>query len=40
LLTRYYRASVIGGPNAFAMPAAGFDSFGYALAAKLRQEVS
>jgi hypothetical protein len=36
----YYRASVIGGPNAFAMPAAGFDAFGYALAAKLRSEVS
>jgi hypothetical protein len=36
----YYRASVIGGPNAFAMPAAGFDAFGYALAAKLRTEVS
>ncbi|MBI3709877.1 MAG: DUF1194 domain-containing protein [Proteobacteria bacterium] len=36
----YYRASVIGGPNAFAMPAVGFDSFGYALAAKLRREIA
>jgi hypothetical protein len=39
-IEEYYRASVIGGPNAFAMPAAGFDAFGYALAAKLRSEVS
>jgi hypothetical protein len=36
----YYRGSVIGGPNAFCMPATGFDSFGYALAAKLRREIS
>jgi hypothetical protein len=36
----YYRGSVIGGPNAFAMPAVGFDSFGYALAAKLRLEAA
>ena len=36
----YYRGSVIGGPNAFCMPAVGFDTFGYALAAKLRREIS
>jgi hypothetical protein len=36
----YYRGSVIGGPNAFCMPATGFVSFGYALAAKLRREIS
>jgi hypothetical protein len=39
-IDEYYRASVIGGPNAFAMPAVGFDAFSYALAAKLRFEVS
>jgi hypothetical protein len=39
-IEEYYRACVIGGPNAFCMPAVGFDSFGYALAAKLRVEVS
>jgi hypothetical protein len=39
-IEEYDRASVVGGPNAFAMPAAGFDTFGFALAAKLRQEVS
>jgi hypothetical protein len=39
-IEEYYRASIIGGPNAFAMPAAGFDAFGYALAAKLRLEVA
>jgi hypothetical protein len=39
-IEEYYRGSVIGGPDAFAMPAIGFDSFGYALAAKLRHEVS
>lgn len=39
-IAEYYRASVIGGPDAFAMPAVGFDTFGYALAAKLRREVS
>jgi hypothetical protein len=37
-IENYYRASVVGGPNGFCMPAVGFDSFGYALAAKLRME--
>ncbi|MBL8839522.1 MAG: DUF1194 domain-containing protein [Alphaproteobacteria bacterium] len=36
----YYRGSVIGGPSAFAVPAVGFDTFAFALAAKLRSEVA
>jgi hypothetical protein len=39
-IEEYYRASVIGGPNGFCLKAEGFDSFAYAFAAKLRQEVS
>ena len=36
----YYRGSVIGGPSAFTVPAVGFDTFAFALAAKLRSEVA
>jgi hypothetical protein len=39
-IDEYYRGCVIGGPNAFCMPAVGFDSFAYALAAKLRREIT
>lgn len=39
-IEQYYRNCIIGGPNAFCMPAANFDTFGYALAAKLRNEVA
>lgn len=36
----YYRNSIVGGTGAFCMPATGFETFGYAVAAKLRYEVS
>jgi hypothetical protein len=39
-IEEYYRPSVIGGVEAFVMPPAGFESLSYALAAKLRHEVS
>lgn len=39
-IEEYYRNSVVGGPNAFCMKATSFQTFGYAIAAKLRQEVA
>lgn len=39
-IEEYYRREVQGGTRAFVMRADGFDTFGYALAAKLRMEVA
>lgn len=39
-LDKYYQSNVIGGPGAFMIPAANFQSFGDAILAKLIREVS
>ena len=39
-LDRYYRDNVIGGPDAFMVPATGFDTFATAIAYKLEHEVA
>jgi hypothetical protein len=36
----YYERSILGGPNAFSMPAEGFGTFAFAIASKLRHEVA
>jgi hypothetical protein len=39
-LLNYYETSVIGGPNAFAVSAAGHEAFGTAILAKLIKEIA
>lgn len=39
-IEQYYNEAVKVGPRSFVMPALGFDTFAYALAAKMRQEVA
>jgi hypothetical protein len=39
-LAAYYRANVIGGPNAFVVEAAGFEDFGRSLIGKLIKEIA
>lgn len=39
-LLNYYESNVIGGPNAFALAAEGFEAFGNAILAKLIKEIA